>query len=638
VGEIHLGDMSRSVKDYLAGINEYIFLPGLQREFVWAPSQMAELFDSLIRGYPVGILTEWNVRSSNVGNFNSYRFLNDYIATKGHPPEEVLDADFSRYNDPIEEDMMPEVLIIDGQQRLNSMYIGVCGQIAEYNGGSGYPRDDVSNWEQKELCIDLFGHPDFDGDDVRGDYEFRFRRVDGFGKNVKTGYEQVQGKHYLWMPVGDLWDSENDGLVDQGVMRDIVESYVKQAEIPTDESTRLQLRDIATTVARDLRGEVLTTELKNDLVDQETSAVPEIFQRLNMEGEDPKPYQLFMSRLMSYWPYADDEDLQINPREQVEKWIDDFCHDYPEYERYIDRNLFMRYSSYLIKRSLLVRDIKRLSDDGMDNLRMKWLEGSPSATHGRFEWFRNSLAKVFEIIISAGIRKKVMHNMPTFAVLGQFFYYNPDAEVNDENRNAIFRFIAQCLLLNESYSVFTIGNARSWMRYLHDRQGEYDVFPGDELLSHENLNPSREDIRLVIKNANYTGGPGQRVFTNRNVAAILGLLDEVYTSHAIYDIKHYDVDHIFPLAKEETVETAVGHEVDLNRIGNLQLLYHSLNREEKREMWPEDWFETIEDAEEAEIRRVNQYPNMTLKPDMVEEFITSREERLIDHLEEKYVK
>ncbi len=626
------------MKDYLTGINDYIFLPGLQREFVWSPPQIANLFDSLIRDYPVGILTEWNVRSSNVESFNSYRFLSEYIATKGHPPDAVLDSGFSRYNTPMDDHATPEVLIIDGQQRLNSLYIGVCGQIAEYNGGRGYPRDDVSNWEQKELCIDLFGHPDFGSGDVRGDYEFKFRRVEGFGQDAKTGYEQKRSKHHLWMPVGDLWDTEEDGLVNQGTMRDIVGEYLEEAEIPVDESTRLQLRDIATTVVRDLRSEVLTTELKNDSVDHETSVVPEIFQRLNMEGEDPKPYQLFMSRLMSYWPYADDEDLRINPREQVEEWIDDFCRDYPPYEQYIDRDLFMRYSAYLIKRDLLQKDVKRLSEEDMDELREKWLSGGPAATYGRFEWFRNSLAKVFETIISVGLRKKVIHNMPTFAVIGQFFYYNPDAEVNDENRNAVFRFIAQCLLLNESYSVLTIGNARSWMRYLHDRQGEYEVFPGDELLAHENLNPAREDIRLVVENAHYSGEPGQPVFTNRNVAAILGLLDDAYTSHATRDIGDYDVDHIFPLNKQDEVETAVGHEVDLNRIGNLQLLYHPLNREEKRDMWPEEWFETIREPEEAEIRRVNQYPDVSLEPDMAEEFIDSREEQLIDHLEERYVK
>lgn len=627
--------MSRSVKDYLTGINDYIFLPGLQREFVWSPPQIANLFDSLIRDYPIGILTEWNVRSSNVENFNAYRFLGQYIASKGHPPYEVNDAGFTRHNDPMPEGTSPEVLVIDGQQRLNSLYIGVCGAIAQYRGGSGYPRDELENWERKQLCIDLFGHPDFNDADVRGDYEFQFRRVDGFGKDAETGYEENNGTHHLWMPVGALWD---DGLVNQGEARDIVSEYIGDAAMPVDESTRLTLREIASTVVRDLRSEVLTADLKNDSVDHAQTDIPEIFQRLNMEGSDPKPYQIFMSRLMSYWPYAEDEELRINPREQVEQWINEFCRQFPEYEQQMSRDLFMRYSSYLIKRDLAGDDLRRFSEGDMDVLREKWLDGSPVPTFGQFEWFRSRLADAFETIIDAGIRPKVMSNMPIVAVLGVFYYYNPDAEVNNENRNAFFRFIAQCLLLHQSYSVFTIGNARSWMRYLHDQQDEYEVFPGDELLAHENLNPSREDIRLVVENAHYTGEPGQPVFTNKNVAAILGLLDEAYTTHSTRDIGDYDVDHIFPRDKAEEIEETVGHEVDLDRIGNLQLLHHPLNREDKREMWPEEWFDTIGDAEVEELKRVNQYPDVSLNPSNVEEFIEAREEQLIDHLDENYVK
>ena len=177
------------------------------------------------------------------------------------------------------------------------------------------------------------------------------------------------------------------------------------------------------------------------------------------------------------------------------------------------------------------------------------------------------------------------------------------------------------------------------MRYLYERQGDYEVFPGQELLAHENLNPSREDIRLVVENARYTGESGQPVFTNRNVAAILGLLDEAYASHATRDISVYDVDHIFPRSKSEEVAATVGEEVDLNRIGNLQLLYRPLH-ETKGDAWPEDWFsDQLSPSEADEIKRVNQYPDdSSLDPASVDAFIEAREEKLIDHLEAKYVK
>jgi len=69
--------MSRQVSDYLSEINDHIFLPGLQREFVWNPRQIEELFDSLIRDYPIGAITEWRVRAANISDYNSYNFSTD---------------------------------------------------------------------------------------------------------------------------------------------------------------------------------------------------------------------------------------------------------------------------------------------------------------------------------------------------------------------------------------------------------------------------------------------------------------------------------------------------------------------------------------------------------------------------------
>lgn len=43
--------MSETIEDLLADVNSDVFLPGLQREFVWSPSQIEMLFDSLIERY-----------------------------------------------------------------------------------------------------------------------------------------------------------------------------------------------------------------------------------------------------------------------------------------------------------------------------------------------------------------------------------------------------------------------------------------------------------------------------------------------------------------------------------------------------------------------------------------------------------
>lgn len=635
--------MSRQVTDYLTGTNEYIFLPGLQREFVWDPGQIEDLFDSLIRGYPIGIITEWQVRSGQVADYNSYRFLESYIAEDFQPPDAVTEADFTRYNDQTDEEE-PEVLIIDGQQRLNSLWIGVCGEITQYNGGRGLPKEDPNNWEAYQLCTDFFGHPEFKRDDTAGDYTFEFRSIGDFGGTDERGYVKTGETHHLWVPVGDLWingsDVDTSRIAERGEMREIVDRYVDDAAIPVDQEVLGELRDVAKTGARDLRSEVLNTDLNTDSTTKDRSEIPEIFQRLNMEGSDPKPYQLFISRLMSYWPYADDEELRINPRKEIEGWIGDFQQKFPAYEQDIDRRLFLRYSAYLIGTDLLKSNLRSIAESDMDRLRQHWLYNDPVTMGTRFEWFRQSLEKAFKTIIGTGVRRQVMNTMPVFALLGLFYYQNPEAEVNDANRNAVFQFLAKGLLLDQSYRVLTHGKCRNWMRYLRNwepPEGEDVVFPGDELFESENLSPSPDDIRRAVENTRYSGKPGEPVFTDENAVAVLGLIDESYTSSSTRNISDYQVDHIFPASREEEVENIIGREINLDKIGNLQLLPQPVN-ENKGTQWPDDWLDTLSTGEGEELKRVNRYPEIELEPENAAEFIDERQQNLIEYLTEKYVK
>lgn len=77
-----------------------IGLPALQRPFVWRDTKVRDLFDSLMRGYPAGYLMLWESPSSNrnrqIGQTHSFE--------------------------------QPRNLIIDGQQRLTSLYAVIKGK------------------------------------------------------------------------------------------------------------------------------------------------------------------------------------------------------------------------------------------------------------------------------------------------------------------------------------------------------------------------------------------------------------------------------------------------------------------------------------------------------------------------------
>jgi uncharacterized protein with ParB-like and HNH nuclease domain len=90
---------------------EYV-LPAIQREFAWDTDQVIRLFDSLMRGYPIGAFLFWKVKGRDPTaddgdrDFVFYGFIRAYHELKSpHCPR--LDVPKSR----------EVTAILDGQQR-----------------------------------------------------------------------------------------------------------------------------------------------------------------------------------------------------------------------------------------------------------------------------------------------------------------------------------------------------------------------------------------------------------------------------------------------------------------------------------------------------------------------------------------
>jgi len=65
-----------SIKKLVEGINESYYLPEIQREFVWNSDKskfedkVYDLFDSLMRGYPIGTMLFWEVKHEDLERDN----------------------------------------------------------------------------------------------------------------------------------------------------------------------------------------------------------------------------------------------------------------------------------------------------------------------------------------------------------------------------------------------------------------------------------------------------------------------------------------------------------------------------------------------------------------------------------------
>jgi len=126
-----MGYQSRTIKQVLPDINESIFLPAIQREFVWDTEQIVQLFDSVLREYPIGSFIFWNLNGEFADNQIKYYFVRNHIEDSIYPD----DFDNVHHRNPKvpEYEQIPDSisLVVDGQQRLSSFYIGLQGTYVE---------------------------------------------------------------------------------------------------------------------------------------------------------------------------------------------------------------------------------------------------------------------------------------------------------------------------------------------------------------------------------------------------------------------------------------------------------------------------------------------------------------------------
>jgi hypothetical protein len=131
------------VSKVLQGIhNRTYVLPAIQREFVWKTEQIRTLFDSLMRGYPIGAFLYWRVEPDTARQFTFYDFLTNYHEKENpYAPKIAIPSG------------QGVTAILDGQQRLTALNIGLYGSHAERTPRKRWANPDA--FPKKRLYIDL---------------------------------------------------------------------------------------------------------------------------------------------------------------------------------------------------------------------------------------------------------------------------------------------------------------------------------------------------------------------------------------------------------------------------------------------------------------------------------------------------
>lgn len=136
----HNSEPLATALNYLSG--RYI-LPSFQRDYVWKMEQIEELFSSIYHGYPFGTMLLWRINSngdSPLLNETFYQFLFHYHEEKSNKAQNKIS-------------LLPNVdywVVLDGQQRLTSLNIGLLGS---YSKRARYQRKNNPDYPEYKLYM-----------------------------------------------------------------------------------------------------------------------------------------------------------------------------------------------------------------------------------------------------------------------------------------------------------------------------------------------------------------------------------------------------------------------------------------------------------------------------------------------------
>ncbi len=186
-----------SIKNVIEEINVSYFLPDIQREYVWVDKanerKIEQLFDSILRNYPIGSFLFWRLKTIDVEtdrstqadsgklNFQLYKFIENFDIRNCH--NEKIDVTQVNSND--------LHVVLDGQQRLTSLYIGLKGSRTLKKPKGWW--DNPNAFETKKLYLNLRYTPN--EEDAEDSYQFEFKSPTQIPATDQNNY---------WFKVGDI--------------------------------------------------------------------------------------------------------------------------------------------------------------------------------------------------------------------------------------------------------------------------------------------------------------------------------------------------------------------------------------------------------------------------------------------------
>lgn len=565
-----------TIKEAVNNIHKkYYLLPAIQREFVWEQQQIIRLFDSLMRGYPIGSFLFWQVGKDKIDDFQFYEFIRDYHERDNtHNPKANITGEES------------VVSVLDGQQRLTAIYIALKGTYSSKLYRKKSKNDNA--FPKKKLYINLLNY----ADDFDLKYDFKFLTEEEALEN---------NEKYFWFEVGKIIEFETL----QAIYAYLRENKLLESEFA--EKCLCSLFELITSK------KIINYYLETS---QELDKVLNIFIRVNSGGTILSYSDLLLSIATAQWKTRD-------AREEITAFVDDLNQIGSGFN--FDKD-------FVLKSCLVLTDIKDIAFqvDNFNAQNMKNIE---------FRWpdIVRSLRLSVELIASFGYNSQTLVSNNVLIPIAYYLQKIqapanfPLSSAYQEDRMKIKRWLTLSLL-KRAFS----GQPDNVLRPIRKIiQGDINGFPLTEIIDNfkgtsKSLVFTDDEIEFLL-NTKY----GQN-HTFSVLVLLYPTLDFRNKFHLDHIFPKSLFTTTILKKKGISDEDMSFYMENVNNLGNIQLL-EGLPNEEKSNKDFEDWLKVNykDDQSKKDYMRKNYIPeDISLKFESFKNFFEKRNELLKIRLKE----
>ena len=555
--------------------NKYV-LPSIQREYVWDTEQVETLFDSLMQDYPIGAFLFWEIEKARLQDYDFYEFLRNYHE-KNNTHNKKVDL---KGSDGV-------TAVLDGQQRLTSIYIGLKGSYA-YR--LKYKQKKSENaYTVRYLYLNLID----DAQDETNKYDFRFLTDKEFG-------EMTEG---FWYKVGDILFMTQPGETSQYVLDNIAfaGTYTKEQTMHANNTLQKLYNVVHTDKTLSYYKEKAS----------ELDKVLNIFIRVNSGGTVLTYSDLLLSIASAQWENHD-------AREEITDFVDDINSIGGGFR--INKDFVLKTALVLTDFPNIAFKVDNFNKSNMMKIEMNW------------ENIKRAIKLSVHLISSFGYTGETLSSNNALIPIAYYLLTigMPDNFVESgatkENRSKIKKWLIMTLLKK----VFS-GQPDNVIRPIRDiiRENGNNEFPITEIIdkfkgTNKSIQFTEDDIDEYLLKLRYG--------KSETLSVLMLLYPSLDFSNKFHE------DHMYPRSKfkksylrkmgisEDRLDTYID---SVNDIGNLQLLAAQLN-EEKLDTDFDVWFhkQQVTDTDKIQYRKIHYLPDMDYTYDMFLEFIEKRKKLL----------